>query len=68
MKKEFNVFIGFMMDVNVVVLGEVSLGVVVGLDSCIYLMIGIGIGGGVVVLGKIFEGFFYLEMGYIMVC
>lgn len=57
MKKEFNVPIGFTTDVNAAALGEVSLGAAAGLDSCIYLTIGTGIGGGAVVSGKILEGF-----------
>ncbi|ECK4433341.1 ROK family protein [Listeria monocytogenes] len=68
MKKEFNVPIGFTTDVNAAALGEVSLGAAAGLDSCIYLTIGTGIGGGAVVSGKILEGFSHPEMGHIMVC
>ncbi|EAE7959937.1 ROK family protein [Listeria monocytogenes] len=67
MKKEFNVPIGFTTDVNAAALGEVSLGAAAGLDSCIYLTIGTGIGGGAVVSGKILEGFSHPEMGHIMV-
>ncbi|EMV0458893.1 ROK family protein [Listeria monocytogenes] len=67
MKKEFNVPIGFTTDVNAAALGEVNLGAAAGLDSCIYLTIGTGIGGGAVVSGKILEGFSHPEMGHIMV-
>ncbi|MBF2535400.1 ROK family protein [Listeria marthii] len=67
MKKEFNVPIGFTTDVNAAALGEVNLGAAAGLDSCIYLTIGTGIGGGAVVAGKILEGFSHPEMGHIMV-
>ncbi|EDN8737136.1 ROK family protein [Listeria monocytogenes] len=67
MKKEFNVPIGFTTDVNAAALGEVSLGAAADLDSCIYLTIGTGIGGGAVVSGKILEGFSHPEMGHIMV-
>ncbi|WP_239256184.1 ROK family protein [Listeria ilorinensis] len=67
MKAVFNVPIGFTTDVNAAALGEVTLGAAKGLDSCIYVTIGTGIGGGAVCGGKILENFSHPEMGHILV-
>lgn len=67
LKNEFHVPMGFTTDVNAAALGEVKLGAAKGLDSCIYVTIGTGIGGGAVVRGEILEGFSHPEMGHIMV-
>ncbi|WP_431732471.1 ROK family protein [Clostridium pasteurianum] len=67
MKGRYNVPIGWSTDVNVAALGELKKGAAVGLNSCIYLTVGTGIGGGAVVNGKLLEGYGHPEMGHILV-
>ncbi|MCD2345687.1 ROK family protein [Clostridium guangxiense] len=67
MKKRYNVPIGWTTDVNAAALGELKKGAAVGLDSCIYLTVGTGIGGGAVVNGKLLEGYGHPEMGHVLV-
>lgn len=67
LKESFAVPIGFNTDVNVAALGEVSLGAAKGLDSCLYITVGTGIGAGAIVQGKLLQGFSHPEMGHILV-
>lgn len=67
MKKHFNIPIGWTTDVNVACLAEYELGSAKNNDSCIYLTVGTGIGGGAIVDGKFVEGFGHPEMGHIIV-
>lgn len=67
MKAKFDVPIGFTTDVNAAALGEVKLGAAADVESCIYLTVGTGIGGGAVVNGKILEGYSHPEMGHILI-
>ena len=66
-KKRYMIPVGWTTDVNVAALGELEKGVAVGLESCIYLTVGTGIGGGGVVKGQLLEGFGHPEMGHILV-
>ena len=66
-KDIFQVPIGFTTDVNAAALGESVVGAAKGLDSCLYITIGTGIGAGAIVHGKILEGFSHPEMGHILV-
>ncbi|MGX7200342.1 ROK family protein [Enterococcus nangangensis] len=52
-------------DVNAAAYGELKLGAAKGADSCLYLTIGTGIGGGLVLNGKIYSGFTHPEMGHL---
>lgn len=52
---------------NVVVIGEGVLGVVWGLSDYVYVIVGIGIGGGVVSDGCLLVGGCYFEVGYMWV-
>jgi fructokinase len=67
LEKEFGVPIGFNTDVNAAALGEVTHGAARGLDSCLYITIGTGIGAGAIVQGKLLQGLSHSEMGHILV-
>ncbi|MFZ7946256.1 ROK family protein [Neobacillus sp. 19] len=67
LKDEFDVPVGFTTDVNAAALGEATLGAAKGLDSCLYITVGTGIGAGAVVQGKLLEGLSHPEMGHILV-
>lgn len=67
MKDSFSVPIGFTTDVNAAALGEATHGGAKGLDSCLYMTVGTGIGAGAVVGGRLLEGLSHPEMGHILV-
>ncbi|OLS33422.1 ROK family protein [Bacillus sp. MRMR6] len=67
MKEAFSVPIGFNTDVNAAALGEAGFGAAKGLDSCLYITVGTGIGAGAVVHGKLLQGLSHPEMGHILV-
>ena len=67
LKDAFSLPIGFNTDVNAAALGEATLGAAKGLDSCIYITVGTGIGAGAVVQGKLLQGLSHPEMGHILV-
>lgn len=64
-KKEIDVPIQLTTDVNAAAYGEWKHGSAKGLESCIYLTIGTGIGAGAIVNGEILSGFGHPEMGHI---
>lgn len=57
--------VGFDTDVNIAGLGEWRWGAAQGLSSFIYLTIGTGIGGGVLIDGKPVHGLLHPELGHI---
>lgn len=65
-RKALEVPVGFNTDVNAAALGEVTFGAAKGLDSCLYITIGTGIGAGAFVQGKLLQGFSHPEMGHIL--
>ncbi|WP_042463450.1 ROK family protein [Neobacillus dielmonensis] len=67
LKEAFDVPVGFNTDVNAAALGEAALGAAKGLDSCLYITVGTGIGAGAVVQGKLLQGLSHPEMGHILV-
>ena len=58
--------IGFTTDVNAAAFGELEKGAAKGLESCVYLTVGTGIGGGAIVKGQLLEGFSHPEIGHIL--
>lgn len=66
-KAVYNIPVAFSTDVNAAALGELARGAAQGLDSCVYLTVGTGIGGGAVVKGQLLEGWGHPEMGHILV-
>lgn len=67
LKKHFDIPMGFDTDVNGAALGESLWGAAQGLDSCLYLTVGTGIGGGALVNGKLLHGMSHPEMGHILI-
>ncbi|APB35634.1 ROK family protein [Heyndrickxia coagulans] len=65
-EKALGVPAGFTTDVNGAALGESVLGAAKGLDSCLYITVGTGIGAGAVVKGNLLEGWSHPEMGHIL--
>ncbi len=65
LQERYHVPVGFDTDVNGAALGEATFGIAKGMDSCLYLTIGTGIGGGAVVEGKLLHGMLHPEMGHI---
>jgi fructokinase len=67
LKKHFSVPVTFDTDVNGAALGESIWGAAKGLDSCLYITVGTGIGVGALTEGKLVHGLTHPEMGHIMV-
>lgn len=59
--------VGFDTDVNAAALAEHRWGAAHGLDSCLYLTVGTGIGGGAVVEGRMIHGLMHPEMGHVRI-
>ena len=66
-QEAFSVPVGFNTDVNAAALGEATFGAAKGLDSCLYMTIGTGIGAGAIVQGQLLQGLSHPEMGHILV-
>ncbi|MDP4156312.1 MAG: ROK family protein [Bacillota bacterium] len=67
LKEAFSIPIGFHTDVNVAALGESALGAAKGLDNCLYITVGTGIGAGAMIQGQLLQGLSHPEMGHILV-
>ncbi|MBQ8092023.1 MAG: ROK family protein [Clostridia bacterium] len=59
--------VGIDTDVNAAALAEARLGAARGLESCLYVTVGTGIGGGVIANGRPVHGMMHPEIGHIMV-
>ena len=66
-QERYNVPVAFTTDVNAAAYGEYKKGRAQNSESCLYLTVGTGIGGGAVVNGKILEGYGHPEMGHLLV-
>jgi fructokinase len=67
MRECFHVPIGFDTDVNAAALGEFTWGNGRGCDPLVYLTVGTGIGGGVLLRGEPHHGALHPEIGHLMV-
>ena len=65
--RALHVPIGFDTDVNTAALGERRWGAAQGLDTLVYLTIGTGIGGGVIVAGNLLHGLLHPEIGHMRI-
>ena len=65
--RELNVPVGFDTDVNAALLGESRWGSAQGLADAMYLTIGTGIGGGVMVHGQVVHGLVHPEIGHLRI-
>jgi len=65
-KKRYDIPIVFTTDVNAAAAGELYYGAARGLKNFIYLTVGTGIGGGVIVKNNLLEGLSHPEMGHIL--
>ena len=63
-RQALSVPIAFDTDVNAAAYGEYRWGAAQGLDSCLYLTIGTGIGGGGVINGQLMHGLVHPEIGH----
>jgi fructokinase len=66
-KEELKIPVGFNTDVNAAALGEYEWGAGRGLNNFIYLTIGTGIGGGVMINGRLLHGLQHPEIGHIFI-
>ena len=66
-REALGVPVGLDTDVNGAALAEARLGAAKGLENCLYLTVGTGIGGGVIIHGKPVHGLMHPEIGHIPV-
>jgi len=59
--------IAFDTDVNAAAIGEGSEGAAKGLSSYVYITVGTGIGGGVVINNQVIQGYLHPEIGHISI-
>ena len=55
-------------DVNAAALAEWKLGAAKGLNSCLYVTVGTGIGAGLVIEGNLVHGLVHPELGHLLLC
>lgn len=67
LREQFRVPVGFDTDVNAAALGEARWGAGQGIDPLVYLTIGTGVGGGVLVHGRPLHGLLHPEIGHVQV-
>ena len=66
-KQRYGIPVAWTTDVNAAAYGELKKGSAQGTESCLYLTVGTGIGGGAVVDGKVLSGYGHPEMGHLLV-
>lgn len=67
LRQAFDIPLFWTTDVNAAAYGELKYGAAIGLQNCIYLTVGTGIGGGVVLGGNVLQGKGHPEIGHIYV-
>jgi fructokinase len=67
LKTQLTVPIALTTDVNSAALGEATWGAAAGLDNCLYMTVGTGIGAGAINNGLILHGLSHPEMGHMIV-
>lgn len=67
LKTRYHVPVAFDTDVNAAVLGEYLWGAGQGIDPLIYITVGTGVGGGVLVHGQLLHGLLHPEIGHLVV-
>ncbi len=67
LKQEFNYPIGFDTDVNAAVMSEYRWGAAQNLSDVLYLTVGTGIGGGLIINHQLVHGAMHPEMGHILI-
>jgi fructokinase len=66
LQRELHLPVYFETDVNAAAFGEYTWGAGQNLNSCLYLTIGTGIGGGAIVNDRLLHGFNHIEIGHIL--
>ncbi|WP_353949315.1 ROK family protein [Sporolactobacillus sp. Y61] len=66
MEEALHVPAGFTTDVNGAALGELACGAAKGLDGCLYITVGTGIGAGLITENRLLNGVTHPEMGHIL--
>ncbi len=66
-KTRFDVPIGFDTDVNAAALAELKYGCAKNVDSCVYITVGTGVGGGVITSSNMVHGLTHPELGHMYV-
>ena len=66
LKDALNVPMEIDTDVNAAALGEVTYGAAKGLKNCLYVTIGTGVGGGLIVEGNLVHGLLHPEFGHML--
>ena len=66
-QEKLGVPVGLDNDVNAAALAEARLGAAKGKESCLYVAVGTGIGGGMIIHGKTVQGLMHPEIGHISV-
>jgi fructokinase len=67
LKASFPVLMGFDTDVNGAALAECRWGAARSVDSCLYITVGTGIGGGFASHGRTLQGLIHPEMGHVRI-
>lgn len=66
MKEKLGVPVGIDTDVNAAALAEYRLGAAKGKHSCLYVTVGTGIGGGLIIEDKLVHGMMHPEVGHML--
>ncbi|MCL2546488.1 MAG: ROK family protein [Oscillospiraceae bacterium] len=69
MRKQWDVPIALENDANAAALGEAKVGSAKGCDDVLFITLGTGVGGGIVIGGKVYAGFNHLggELGHMVI-